>query len=334
MYKLLLSATLAATLLGGSAYAQTTQLKFAFPATPKSPLMGRGMVPWANDVNKAAGGAINIKVFGGPVLGTFRNIYDRTLKGVADIAFGVHGQVGGKFPQSFISALPFESRNSVESSLAFWRLFDKGLIAGEYANLKLLALFHFPHSSIHTQKKVTRMADLKGLKLTASSRIVAKIAAKLGIVPIAMPPPNAYQSINRGVTSGSLFAWTAVGTFRIYEVTKYHLQAPLAASPAFVIMNKKRYAGLPTKGRRAIDRFSGEVFSRRLGGVTNGMEKFNIAKVKKLPGHVFTKIAADDLPQWIKIAGEISTAAAKEAPNGTKVLEAFRAEIKSIRGGK
>ena len=148
-----------------------------------------------------------------------------------------------------------------------------------------------------------------------------------------MPPPNTYQSINRGVTSGALFAWTAVGTFRTYEVTKYHLEAPLAASPAFIIMNKQRYDGLPAKARAAIGKFSGEVYSKRLGGVTNGMEKFNRAKVKKLPGHEFTKIDPAEEPKWRKIALEVSNAAAKRAPNGVKVLEAFRAEIKAIRGG-
>ena len=77
MYKIIVSGALAVGLFAGTAAAQTTQLKYAFPATPKSPLMARGMVPWAKEVSAASGGTLNVKVFGGPVLGTFRNIYDR-----------------------------------------------------------------------------------------------------------------------------------------------------------------------------------------------------------------------------------------------------------------
>ncbi len=314
--------------------AAAAEIKFAFPATPKSPLYGRGMVPWAKQVSAASGGTLNVKTIGGPVLGTFRNIYDRMLKGVTDIAFSIMGPYGGKFPKSMLTGLPFESKNVKESALAFYRLYANGTIAKEYSNVKVLALFHFPHAGIHTNKPIKTIADLKNMKLAITNRLQAQIAAKLGSVGVSMTPPSVYQAMNRRTVGGTLLPWTGLNVFKVYEVTKYHLEGAFSAPPAFVLMNKKSYDGLPSQARKAIDAASGEVFTRKLSGVITGMANFGRKKVKGLKGHTVSTIKPADQGPWIKAISGVNAASVKRVKGGDATLKAFRAEIKKIRQGK
>ena len=232
------------------------------------------MAAWAKDVNAASDGTLNVKIFAGPVLGTFSNIYDRTLKGVTDISFGITGPVGGQFRRTILTGLPFESKNSKESSLALWRVMANGTVAMEYKDVKPLGLFHFPHAGFNTKTPVQSVGDLKNMKLAVSSKLQADLVVALGGSPVSMAPPAVYQSLNRGVISGVMFPWTGTGTFKSYEVAKNHFEAPLGSPSAFVLMNKKSYDGLPAKARQAIDKYSGEVFTRKLGAVADGYGSF------------------------------------------------------------
>jgi TRAP-type C4-dicarboxylate transport system substrate-binding protein len=312
--------------------ADPVELRFGFPAPAASFVNTKAMTPWIADVEQAAAGTLKIKLFAGPTLGDFRTIYDRTLDGVADISFGIFGPLGGQFRQTAVSSLPFEAHNTSEAALAQWRLFEGGVIAKEFDKVQVLALFNFPSSGIHTKAPVIGL-DVKGRKLSVSTREMAQLVGGLGAVPISMPPPDFYEAIGRGTTDGTVTAWTAVQTFKLHEVTRYHMEAPLGMSPAYVFMNKGVYAKLPAKARAAVDRFSGEPFTRRLGAVIDE-EDAKIGKdVAAMPGHVVTQLPADQYETWRARIKTIVDTWLNETPDGANVLAAFRREIAKIRKG-
>ena len=318
---------------GDPAASQGTQIKFAFPAPAQSPLNTIAMAGWAKDVNAAAKGAIEVKIYPGPVLGTFGNIYDRTVKGVTDIAFGLAGPVGGQFPRSILTGLPFESKSSSESSLALWRLYANGTVAMEYADVKPLGLFHFPHSGINSKRPIKTIDDVKGMKMAVSSKLQGEMAAALGAAPVSMAPPDVYQSLNRGVIDSVMFPWTGTGTFKSYEVAKFHFEAPLGSPSAFVLMNKKSYDRLPAAAKQAIDEFSGEAFTKRLGKTTDGMAAHNRKTISALKGQTIVTLKDDDAGPWKKAINGAVENSIESTPDGAKVLAAFRAEIQKIRNG-
>ena len=63
----------AALLTSTSALADPVQIKFAYPSAPNNALF-QAMQSWADDVNKAANGVIDVKLFpgGAHVLAAFR----------------------------------------------------------------------------------------------------------------------------------------------------------------------------------------------------------------------------------------------------------------------
>jgi TRAP-type C4-dicarboxylate transport system substrate-binding protein len=94
--------------------AEPAALKFGFPAPATSYVNIEGMTPWIDAVERASGGTLKIKLFAGPTLGTFRNIYERTLANVAQIAFSTLGALAGQFPRTQVAGLPRQAKAAIE----------------------------------------------------------------------------------------------------------------------------------------------------------------------------------------------------------------------------
>src|SRR5678815_5337379 len=193
----------AALLASAGVGAEPAQIKFAFPSPPTSFLNTMAATPWMQRVEKDAGGEIEFKFYPGPSLANTSNVYDRILNGVADIGRGVFFNLVATFPRTSVTALPFEGEGCIESSVALWRLYEKGILAGDdYDKVRPLALFVFPQSNINTTRPIAVAADLKGLKLAVLSRPISQIVDVLGGTPITMVPPEMYPGLQRGLVQG------------------------------------------------------------------------------------------------------------------------------------
>ncbi len=102
--------------------------------------------------------------------------------------------------------LPFEAKSSYVAALAAYRLVENGVIADEYGRVKLLALARYAYANIHAKAPVRTLADLKGLKISAFSRLSAETLKSLGATPVTMPVTEVYQSLNRGVIDATITA--------------------------------------------------------------------------------------------------------------------------------
>ena len=315
--------------------AETVTIKYSMPAPPASLLAVWGMAPYAQDVNKASDGELDVKLFYGPSIANFGNVYDRVTSGVVEVGFGMSGQFGGQFSKSEVASLPFLSENCAEASVATWRLYENGTLAQEYERVKPLALFYLTSSSFHTTSKPLKtMEDFKGVKFAVTSRTSGQYVEMLGGVAVSMQPSDVYQAMQRGLVGGTSLGWPAVPTFKIEEVSKYHLDVFYTVNPAFVFMNKDAYAKLSGKAKAAIDKYSGEAYSRRLGETTDRMDADGREKTRAHAGHAFTTIDAAELARWKKLFAPVIDEWAKSTPDGEKVLAAYRTEIAKIRAEK
>jgi TRAP-type C4-dicarboxylate transport system substrate-binding protein len=315
---------------------QPIELRMASPAPPQSWINTRGLAEWIKEVEAASGGTITIRLMVGPSLATFENAYDRTLKGIADLAFGTSGSVAGQFPRTEVNQLPFETENPREAALALWRTYERGLFADEYSQVKTLAIFSFPNNLIHTRSKpVKTLADVKGMKLITGGKLGSDIIVALGGAPLALTPSEYYQSISNGLADGTMTAWTAVDSFKVYEVAKLHFTAPLSGgAPAYVIMNKRSFDRLPPQARAAIDKYSGEPLVRRMGGVVQALDDAAKEKIRGMPGQTYENISPEEQARWKSRLEVISSDWVKRTPNGATILSGFREEVKRVRAGQ
>jgi TRAP-type C4-dicarboxylate transport system substrate-binding protein len=78
---------------------------------------------------------------------------------------------------------------------------------------------------------------------------------KLGAVPVAMPMPETYDALKRGVVEGSMAPMESLKTWKWGEVVKYTTESRGAAYSTgfFVVMNKEKWDGLPNDIKQIIE---------------------------------------------------------------------------------
>jgi TRAP-type C4-dicarboxylate transport system substrate-binding protein len=324
----------AAAFATAPAFADPVQVKFAYPSAPNNALFAQGAQGWADDVNKAADGAIEVKIFAGGVIGDNSNMYDRITNGVTDIGLAVFGPVSSLFPKTNVGTLPFEARNHREDALALWHLYQKGVITEEFAKVKPLGFIVFPGLVIHSKKPIHDLADMKGLKISVEGRVLSTMMPRLGASPISLQPGELYASLQRGLVEAVPQGWPSVPTFHLNEVTNFHLEAPLGFNTGYVFMNQDAYAKLPPKGRAAIDQFSGESYVLRLIAADDTMEAFGRDATKATPGQTIASLVPAEEERWKELVAPVTDDWVRATPDGAKVLAAFRTEVAAIRAGK
>src|SRR5262249_25255973 len=276
--------------------AEPITLKLNSPAPPWSYLNKEVITPWAEAVTADSDGTLRVQTFFGGTLGTFGNTYDRVLDQVVDIGFILTAFAAGKIKQQDVSALPFEAENAIVGSTALWSLYAKGVTAKELDTVKPLALWTFPNAAFHTREPIRTLDDFRGKKLIASNAIAAKIVAALGATPISFRPDEAFTAIQRGTTDGVLMPFTGMETFKLYEVTKHHLDAALGSDPAMLFINWQRYESLPAQAKAAIDKHSFLKLSRTLGEKTD--EQWQ--KSRTLVKDATTTLSPEQEAEWKK----------------------------------
>ena len=317
--------------------ASATELKLATFEPPKAFIASKILGAWAEKVNKCANGKLNVKMYAGGVLGSPPKQYDIVTKGVADISWTVLGYIGGQFPLSSVIELPFLTRTSAAGSTALNTLYDEGYLDKEMSGIHLIGLHSNPGYQIHMKNtKVMDPSDFKGKKMRVPSKIAGTILKTLGATGVKVPAPGTYEALNKGVLDGTPFPYTAVGSFKLFEVTKYHTEVNITNATFGLIMNKDKYKSLDSVQKKCIDKFSGHAFS---GWASNLIDRQN-AKMKEVvantPGHEIAVASPAVLAKYKKILKPIEKDWLAEMKgkglDGDGVLKRARQIIKKIDG--
>ena len=325
-------AALAAAAPASSQAADPMLLKFAFLAPPTTWVNTMGAKPYVEEVMQAAQGTIDIKMFFGTQLGTVRNIYDRTVAGAAEIAFGTFGELS-EFKKTNVTTLPFETDDCYEAATALWKLYTSGVIADEYTKIKPLVLFTFPGYVLSSKQPIKTMDDLQGTKIIATSRITSQGLQLLGATPITLIPTEMYQAIQRGTADGTIVSWAAITVFKVDELTRHEVDTPFGHGPTYFFMNKEAYAKLPAVAKTAFDRYSGDPLNQRLAKSGAKVQE-DAAGVLKARGHTISTLDPQVAQEWRRRIAPITEEWVKDTPSGAAVLAAYRKEIAAARAAK
>jgi TRAP-type C4-dicarboxylate transport system substrate-binding protein len=326
-----LMAAALALALPAAADAQPVQLRLASTAPPISLMNPRIFETWIKDVEDDSAGTIDLTLFVGTSVATVFNVYDRTRTNVVDIGWAPFGPISDQFPKSNVVSMPFAAEDHRKASVAFQRTYENGIIADEHKDVRVLNLFVFPGSVIHSQKPIKTMDDLKGMKLAIEGRIIGQMIERLGGTPVSLGPPEMHQAAQRGVVDAILLGWVAVGSFKIDEVSRHHLNHVMNGVGAYIYMNKDAYAKLPDKGKAAVDKHSGLAFSKRISDVLEFMNSSQLERVKGLGNHTVTQLAPAELERWKAATKPIEQEWVRATPDGEKILQVYRAEYAKVQ---
>lgn len=229
--------------------------------------------PWCDQLKSRSEGRLQCQIYPSMQLGgSPADLADMARNGVVDIVWTAPGYSPGKFPRTEALELPFLlPYGGVRGNEIVWEYY-KEHAHKDYDRFKVLALFGDGGMDIHTRETpINTLADLDGLKLRASGRIIADTLNALGATPVSMPPAQMTESIAKGVVNGAVATWEVVPPTKLNEVTRYHTELGKNDRAAFgytvlaMLMSKRSYDRLPEELQTIIDKTSGEPLVRAFG---------------------------------------------------------------------
>lgn len=317
---------LLATVATAAAAADPVKLRFGHPAGPKTHVVSQMVVPWSERMTKGSDGTLEITVFPGGQLGGNEVSLDAIKSGVMDIGWINTQYYPGKFNKSEVGLLPFEVNKSEHASVAMWRLFEKGVIADEYNDVKLLAIWAYPASTVHTTFPARKLEDFKGKKIATIGEFASGVAKRLGATPVAIEFTENYPAIQRGTVNGTFLQWTAVQPLRLWEVAKYHTEAGVYGAVTMIAMNKQSYAKLPPKAKEVVDRNSSEKWSREWGQFWDRVDQEGRQLAQKEKDNTIIHLDRAELQRWRKAIEPVTEEWIRKTPKGMEILKAYRSE--------
>jgi TRAP-type transport system periplasmic protein len=320
--------------LGNNTPASADELKliFADVVPPGSIIDAKVVQPWAQKVNEQGKGVLAIDVRPG-ALATFENVYDRVLSDVVQIGWEIQAAVGGKFPRSNVVALPLVTDDSVASSVAFWRLYQQGLISAEYDQIVPIMLVTLPPAAFHFNRPLKSLETMAGEKLIIPNKVAGDALQALGGSPLSVPLTDMYPAIQRGTADGTMIAWVAFNPWKLYEVTSYHVDTAFGGAAGMIFMSRVKYNALPPAAKKIIDENSGEALSRNFGKVMADENEVQRQSVMKMPKQTFVTPTAVQLAGWQQKVTPVIEQWTKVVPDGTRVLAQFKTELANVKAG-
>ena len=333
-----LSRLLFAALLASAApaHAEEVTLKVHHFLPTTSTIHAKLLVPWCERLATESAGRLKCRIFPAMQLGgSPPQLFDQAKDGVADVTWTLLGYSAGRFPLIEVFELPFMIGNAEAASKAVWE-YSQSHAAGEYKDVKPLAFHtHEAGQFFLARRPVTQLADLRGLKLRAPTRIANKMLAALGATPVGMPVPQVAESLAKGVIDGALLPYEVVPALRVQEVTKFASETD-AARPALytsvfmIAMNKAKYESLPPDLKKIVDANSGLALSA-WGGRIYDEARAAGRKAVEVQGNAINTIPAAELDKWRQATDRIDdewvAEVGKKGHDGARLLEAARGLI-------
>lgn len=247
-------------------------LGLAMPAIsqPKSPLKEQmwrysNFLPphhfsqWCNtwlldEMEKRTGGKIKAKMFIGEALGKAAEHYSMVVTGRAEMGELTTGFAPGTFPLCDVLRLPFSWNSSLEGSIVANDLLRKGFLDDTLRkDVKTVAVNMTIPLKIWTKKPVSTLEGLKGLRLRVSGGLDIQTIESLGVNAIAMPLPEVYPALEKGVIDGGVYGEENAVDFKYAEVAKYLMDLPLCYAVHLIFLNKKVWDSLPKDTQATLD---------------------------------------------------------------------------------
>jgi len=263
---------------------------------PADSVEDQALKAWAKNVEEATGGQVKITVFPGSVLGNPTDGLTMVQTGICDILWSYTGFFK-EFKATSVLGLPLLlPGTAVENTAVFWDLVEsRPDILAEFDGLKLKVLeFHAgPTAILGSNKSVTSVDGFKNLKMRVGGGPLTDALVNWGGSPVAMPPTDLYEALQKNVIEGYIFDPAGVLPYKVYEPVDHFLDLPFNANPLFTVMNLDKWNELPADLQEKIRSVSGRTASDAFAQVHDASTAKLWSVVKDLNKTV--TVATDDV---------------------------------------
>ena len=288
-----------------------------------------GLNDFAEKVKKATNGELEIVVHTGGALGYKGPELLKTVRdGLVPISDMLISGVAGDEKLFQIVTLPFLVRdfNELQILLGICRpYFDK--TAEQKWNQKILYIAPWPGAGLWTKKKITSLAEMKGLKTRTYDKNGALVMEAVGATPHALPFSEVYPSLQTGLIDSVMTSTPTAVDAKFWEVLKYYEPLNITIATDMVTVNLKAFQKLPKDQQNALIKIGKDMEKEMWANVPkldkaqeaisnkNGIE--TVAVSKKLIADL-EKITENIRVDWLKTA----------SPEGKKIYNDFLKKVK------
>jgi len=308
------AAAVALTLGVGSAVAAEVTLRLHQFLPPQANVPKHILSVWADKVEKASGGRIEIQHFPSMQLGGKPpELIDQAIDGVADIIWTVSGYTPGRFPRTEVFELPFMMTDAEAASRAYWTLAQETM-KDDFKDFHALGLWVHGPGLIHSKAPIRSISDLNGVKLRAPTRTTNMLFSSLGATPVGMPVPAVPEALSKGVIDATVIPWEVTGALKVPELVTNHTTFPNASlytSTFLFAMNKDKYNSLPDDLKKVIDDNSGLEFSA-FAGKTMQDDDGPAREAAAARGNNIIDLTPAEIDAWRAAAQKVTDAWVKE----------------------
>ncbi|MDR3364687.1 MAG: TRAP transporter substrate-binding protein DctP [Clostridiales Family XIII bacterium] len=215
--------------------------------------------PWLDEVKSQSGGKIDYEFYPGEELVKNAEMYSALQDGVCDVLFSDAAYNPDAFPLLRGFSLPgLPMPNSVVSTYVandYWKYAEEQGWA-ETQSFKFLWAIGFTPAAFESNKKIEKIEDFSGMQIRANGFNVDPVKA-LGAAPVALPAPEVYEGLMKGTVDASLMQYDALVNWKLAEVAKYGIWAPVVANTnSYGIMNINTWNSLPPAAQELIMKIS------------------------------------------------------------------------------
>lgn len=252
-----LIATVAASLLAGSALAQETHLRIQTHYAPETP-SGRLAAQFVDDVQTMSNGEITIEMFYSSSVVKSVETFDAAATGILDCDMTGGAYQTGKNPAfQFVGdimggyATPYQQLS--------WLYFGGGLEAAQALynkyDMQLIGWWVYGQESFASTKPIAGIADLKDWKFRSPPGLETEIFASLGAKPVVMDFTEVFTALETKIIDGADASGLAnnVG-LGLYDIAKHANYPGFHSMPSdHLACNKARWDAMPEHHRRIMD---------------------------------------------------------------------------------
>ncbi|MFA5399771.1 MAG: TRAP transporter substrate-binding protein DctP [Dehalococcoidia bacterium] len=244
--------------------------------------------------------------------------------GSVDAAMTVINYVVGQVPLANVGALPWVGIPDIDSNLAAAAeglpIIQKGF---EKYNIHINWYACAPSAyGLATKKEVRVPSQAKGLKIRSAGGAMDELISGWGCSTVTLPTSEMYQSIQYGVSDGTLLSVPSMVAFKLPEVAPYYCDLDIGTGGFLFYVNKDKWNRISSADQEAIAKVTPEFMK-----VVLQVNAANIEKGRKeLPdmGENVYVPTADEMKLWKAPAQAIWDKYAASSPEAKQLTDIYR----------
>lgn len=306
------------------AAAANAETKWDMPTPyPDSIFHTENIQEFAKKVAQLTDGDLKIIVHPGASLFKANEIKRAVQGGQAQIGEILLASYSNENPIYGIDSIPFFATNYAEAEklAKAWRPVVDELFAKQ--GMKVLYSVPWPPQGLYTNKPITSVADMEGLKLRIYNPVTARLAELVGAQPITVQASEVVQALATGTANANFTSGASGYDQKAWETLKYFYDVQAWIPHDVVIVSQKAFNALDKAAQQALLKAAQEAEVRG-AKVSQEQAKWYVEQLaqngmvveKPSPAleSELKKVGAQMIDEWLKTAG----------PDGKRIVDEFR----------